>query len=167
MDHNEIWVEVKGTYYLVSNYGNFKNTHTGRVFSGYVDKSGYKIVSLYYIDIQKKRTRLAHRVIWEAFKGLIPSGYEIDHINADKLNNNILNLQLLTHVENARKNKNHVLRKHRVICMFDKQGNLIKKFKNGVEAAEYVGGLRNHIHWACKHSTQNNYKGYKWQYEVK
>lgn len=37
----------------------------------------------------------AHRVIWEAFNGPIPSGYNIHHKNKNPLDNNISNLQCI------------------------------------------------------------------------
>ena len=41
------------------------------------------------------RVRL-HRYIWEKFNGKIPKGYDIHHIDKNKDNNNIENLQMLT-----------------------------------------------------------------------
>ena len=44
-----------------------------------------------------------HRVIYECFKGEIPKGLEINHIDGDPHNNNINNLELVTHIENCKK----------------------------------------------------------------
>jgi hypothetical protein len=41
-----------------------------------------------------------HRVVWETFKGEIPDGYEIDHIDGNRLNNALSNLRCVTHTEN-------------------------------------------------------------------
>ena len=38
-----------------------------------------------------------HRVIWECVNGEIPSGYDIHHIDHNKLNNSIYNLELVEH----------------------------------------------------------------------
>lgn len=38
-----------------------------------------------------------HRVIWETFKGEIPKGYVIDHIDNKPENNDLSNLQCITH----------------------------------------------------------------------
>lgn len=50
----------------------------------------------YYVT--GKNTRL-HRLIWEAHNGEIPKGYDIHHIDGNKLNNAIENLQCLPHSE--------------------------------------------------------------------
>ena len=46
------------------------------------------------------------RFVFEAIKGDIPEGFEIDHRNEVKTNNRIINLQLLTHQQNIEKSKN-------------------------------------------------------------
>lgn len=63
------------------------------------DKDGY----LKYHLCQGKRTinLFVHRVIWMVFNGDIPDGLTVDHIDGDKTNNNISNLQLLTAEQNA------------------------------------------------------------------
>lgn len=43
-----------------------------------------------------------HRAMWETFKGEIPKGFHIDHIDTDKANNNIENLRCVTPAENNR-----------------------------------------------------------------
>ena len=44
---------------------------------------------------------LLHRVVYEYHKGSIPEGYEIHHIDLDKTNNDISNLQCLSKEEHA------------------------------------------------------------------
>ena len=38
-----------------------------------------------------------HRFVWECFNGVIPEGKVIDHINNNKEDNRLCNLQLITH----------------------------------------------------------------------
>ena len=57
------------------------------------DKKGRKIGTLLYV----------HRLVWETFKGKIPEGKEIDHIDGDTKNNALDNLQVLTPRNNKTK----------------------------------------------------------------
>ena len=65
------------------------------------NSSGYKQVGLY--ANKKVKYLLVHRLMWEAFKGPIPEGMTVDHIDGDYTNNTIENLQLLSHADNIRK----------------------------------------------------------------
>ena len=57
------------------------------------DKTGYYLNSTL-------RKRL-HRYIWEYYNGEIPKGYQIHHIDGDKNNNNINNLEAIHKVKHA------------------------------------------------------------------
>ena len=56
--------------------------------------------------MEKPKTYLQHRFVYEVFKGPIPRFFEVDHINEIKSDNRIKNLQLLTHKQNIQKSKN-------------------------------------------------------------
>ena len=47
------------------------------------------------------KTYTVHRIVWETFKGEIPEGMEIDHINAVRSDNRLENLKCVTHTENC------------------------------------------------------------------
>lgn len=46
---------------------------------------------------------LMHRYVWEFYKSKIPAGYDIHHIDHNKENNKIENLELYTKAEHSRK----------------------------------------------------------------
>lgn len=55
--------------------------------------------------IKQHRNILVHRIVWDAFKGEVPEGYEIDHIDFNRSNNCIDNLRLLSIGANRRRKK--------------------------------------------------------------
>lgn len=78
----------KGSYYVVDD-GHIYNESLKDI--GFLHPTGYAQTSF----------GLIHRIIWETFKGKIPEGYEIDHINTIRNDNRLENLRLLTHKENC------------------------------------------------------------------
>ena len=73
------------------------------------DVNGYLVVS-----IRNGNTKMMcriHRIIWIAAHGIIPDGYVIDHINNNKKDNRLANLQMLTPGENSTKARNEGLYK--------------------------------------------------------
>lgn len=77
--------------------------------AGYLNTTGYR-----QIEINGKRD-YSHRLIYIFHNGEIDDGLHIDHIDRDKLNNNIENLRLVTHQENHfnRSAKGHYFHKAR------------------------------------------------------
>lgn len=63
---------------------------------------------LYAVCGQKKwskngKTCFVHHFVWECFNGIIPENKVIDHINNNKQDNRLCNLQLMTQQENCQK----------------------------------------------------------------
>lgn len=62
-----------------------------------VNGGGYELITC------KGQNKVSvHRLVYEAFKGEIPDGLEIDHINRNRRNNNPDNLRVVTRSENNR-----------------------------------------------------------------
>ena len=51
----------------------------------------------------KQKIYYVHRFVWECFNGNIPEGKVIDHINNNKEDNRLCNLQLVTQQQNCKK----------------------------------------------------------------
>ena len=80
-------------------------------------KGEYDKAYLYVNQDKRKRVSLFRfskwisyaRYLWEEHNGKIPDGYEVDHINNDKTDDRLENLQLLTREENIKKFKSETL----------------------------------------------------------
>lgn len=71
----------------------------GKILSQKTKKNGYKEVAL-YIDNQKSSMKYVHRLMYITFISEIPPLHEINHIDGNKANNLINNLELVTPSEN-------------------------------------------------------------------
>lgn len=95
----EEWVIIKDfPEYSVSNIGKVKRNITGKILKSFVNNRGYEQLTLYRNKI--KYGPVVHRLVLTAFVGEIPEGYVVNHIDGDKLNNDLSNLEIITISEN-------------------------------------------------------------------
>lgn len=84
--------------YRVSSAGGIQNINTGKILKPRLMPNGYNSVCL---SKDGKTTRYTlHRLVCEAFLGKRPFGNEINHLDGDKINNNLSNLEYVTPKEN-------------------------------------------------------------------
>lgn len=60
-----------------------------------------------YYSLTTNKRCLMHRYVWEKEIGKIPDGYDIHHLNEDKSDNRIQNLECLSKSEHTRKYSPH------------------------------------------------------------
>ena len=107
----EEWKPVVGfeLMYEVSNAGDVRSIETGRLLRQYINNSGYPAIS-FRKGSGKSYKRLVHRVVMAAFVGPCPEGHSVNHIDCNKLNNFITNLEYVTHSANLAHAYQHGLR---------------------------------------------------------
>lgn len=105
-----IWKTIEGTNgeYQVSDTGLVKTTKTGRILRPAVDARGYERVCLFKMD--RDRRYKVHRLVAMAFIPNPNNLPQVNHIDGDKRNNNVSNLEWITNEDNMRHAKEHGLR---------------------------------------------------------
>lgn len=117
---SEIWSDliINGIALKVSNAGNIKRLpreylrwnghcnqivkHQEKILSPVRNgKAGYYQVKIHNMGVSE--TWYIHRLVWTAFNGPVPEGYEIDHLDEDKANNMLCNLSMKTRKQNMLK----------------------------------------------------------------
>lgn len=99
---NEIWKDVEGYDgdYLVSNFGKVKSFKKNKesILKKCKNSNGYYFVNLFKNNIQKKI--YIHRLVGKEFIPNPENKPEINHLNADKSNNQVSNLEWVTPKQN-------------------------------------------------------------------
>lgn len=91
----ELWKEIDNySNYMVSNYGRIMNTKTGSILKG--DKQRY-----HRVQLGKGNPKLSvHRLVADAFIPNPNNLPEVNHIDENKLNNYVGNLEWVTSAQN-------------------------------------------------------------------
>lgn len=181
----EIWRDIKDYegYYQVSNFGNVKSldrkiiqedskrhqylrTIKGRLLKQTNNGRGYKNVTL--VKDNKKKQGLVHRLVAEAFI-FNPNNYPvINHIDGNKHNNKITNLEYCSHKHNINEAirlgllnpREHSCKK---CIQKDFNGNVINTYKSITEASKSTGICIGNISATCLGNQK--YAGkYKWEF---
>ena len=163
----EIWKNVKEyDNYQISNFGNVRNKIRMKEVIPFVSKQGYKRVNLWKNNKSKKFS--VHRLVWETFNGIVPDGLQVNHIDENKLNNRLDNLNLMTHTENnnwgtGNKRRSETLKKP--VLQYTVDGELVKEWNSIDEAAEN-GFCQSSISHCCNGSKyRHTHKGFIWKFK--
>ena len=91
--------------YEVSNVGRVRNKKRKNILSQRINYSGYYVVTLSESGSLHGRTKRVHRLVAETFITNPSHKLEVNHLDGNKLNNNVSNLEWATPQENM----NHAL----------------------------------------------------------
>lgn len=133
---NEEWRPFRDTYYLISNLGRAKNLKTGKILNGGKNKnSGYIRFSYTDNDGNRHETQM-HRAVYEAF---YPDETidVINHIDSDRENNRLSNLENISQSENVLKSYYDTKTKNTFLTgQYDLDMNLINVYPSQSLAAK-------------------------------
>ena len=154
--------------YEVSNTGFVRNKTTKYILKGRETINGYLQVSLKIDNKNKFMNKYIHRLVAQFWLDNIDNKKEVNHIDGNKKNNNILNLEWVTAKENSNHRVNVLNKKitdNKRVGMFNKQNQLIQTFNSVKQAGQYFGKSRVNIDNALKHkNNQQTAYGYIWEY---
>jgi hypothetical protein len=129
------------------------NNKCGGAVAGTVGTSGYLVIGI------SKKYYLAHRIIWKMMTGSDPAD-QVDHVDADRLNNRWSNLREATNglnIQNSkmrRDNRSGVKGVHwdkhrnkwRAVITFDGYQHKVGRFNDLKEAASAIAAARTRYH---------------------
>lgn len=163
--------------YEIRKDGSIISKYYNKPLKGSVYRNGY-VVAKFKLKDGRRHPILWHRVIWQYFNGDIPDDMQVNHIDEDKTNNALSNLNLVT----AKENTNWGSRNHRIsktktnlpsmskkIAQINKTTGEIICVYPSLREAERVGHFDSGAISACckkKYMREGNniYKNYIWKY---
>lgn len=177
----EVWVDIKGyeELYQISNMGRVRrkakmvNVGIKNVKKAFKQEmvlkplkltKGYLGVVLYDKD-SKGKTYKIHRLVAQAFIPNPNNLPQVNHIDGNKENNNVNNLEWCNQKENMQHSYKIGLRRNIVksINQYDKNGNFIKKW-DSIMQAERCLKISNTSISACCLGKKKSAGGYIWKF---
>lgn len=178
----EIWKDIPGYegLYIISNTGKIISfNYRGASFHKQIFPSnhqGYKRIVLVKNNVHKKY--FMHRLVAETF---IPNPFnkpEVNHIDGDKTNNNVNNLEWVSHKENVHHAIKNGLRPlvctpsgakgsdspvSKKVLQMTIEGHPIQEWGCAEDAAKHLNCSLRSIQRVCRHE-RKTYLGFRWEY---
>lgn len=179
------WKQIKDfEEYQISNTGLIKRN--GIVLNPF-NNDGYLRILLSNGLIKKKK--LIHRLVAEAFIPNEDNKKQVNHIDLNKLNNNVKNLEWVTpkeNVQHAIKNiesrreylktkmsdigkqygKENALKTRKKIIQLDLNDNIVNEFDSARDASRELN-ISYKVISKCCNGNSKSYKGFKWKFANK
>lgn len=189
--HNKKWINLNGNY-LITKDGKVFSKHLKRQMKTYFSEENYENLTLHYYDENNNKkvgTFSVHRLVMFTFK---KEGFnkdnknEVNHIDGNKHNNSLFNLEWCSGKENINHAiKNNLISKEQLkkfgengakiarelkprskkVVQIDKETNkVIKEYPSVYEASRQTKIPASSIYDLCKDRYPNNKSKYNWKY---
>lgn len=154
----EVFKDIKSNPdYQISNEGRVWSKKSNRYMKLQKDACGYLRVQL-YMGNGKGRTEKVHRLVAIAFIDNPDNLPEVNHINHQRDDNRVENLEWVSHKENSEK-----MQKVKQVGKYDREGNLLEVFDTLAQAAKAENTTPSNILALMKRKPQKTRK-YLWKY---
>lgn len=181
---DEIWRAVNGYegFYEVSNLGRVASLNyygvkgKRKIIPQKRFRTGYMYVYLF------GKAKMVHKLVYEAFKGIIPKEKEIDHLYGDRTDNRLWMLDCKTHKQNCnnpvtvernskshkglKKNPEHVEKvansHKKPVLQYTDCMKLVRQWGSATDAARELGISKCHIS-SCCNGKRKSAGGYIWK----
>ena len=175
----ELWKPIINfENYLVSNKGRVKNKNSHKILKLKINKYGYETVCLFKNGFRKYPQ--VHRLVAIAYlKEKDISKNQVNHIDGNKLNNNLENLEWVTGSENQKHSYQNGLQKKKFggenqyaksIYQIDDDNNILKKWNSIIEASLFYKPSKTKLNtaigniWKSLNGIQKTAYGFIWRY---
>ena len=146
----EILEGIKG--YKISNCGRVKN-HKGKITEGSIHASGYLWVSV------APKQYLLHRLVAKTFIPNPENKEQVNHIDGNKINAHVSNLEWCTNKENSQHAHDNGLHPNtKTIIQYDLNMNKINEFKSQIDASRQLN-IRHDLISRCCYNKQKEAGG--------
>lgn len=151
--------------YTISDKGEIVNINTNKELKGYIRKDGYVIISL--SKGGKKYKCYLHRLVAETFIPNPNNLPQVNHIDEDKTNNCVSNLEWITPKDNCNygtRNERQGLGHSKPIEQYDLEGKFIKEWDSAAQIERDLGFNHSNISKCCL-GRYNVAYNYKWKFK--
>ena len=164
MSEVETFVEIEGfENYEVSNLGKVRNIKSGIMLKPYLNEKGYLKHCL--SEHNKRKFLFLHRIIATAFIDNPGKKPQVNHIDENKLNNDLSNLEWCTAKENlihGTRTKRAAEKRFKKVIQLDLNDNVLNEFESMTQAEKKTGVLLKYISRCCNGRSKSA-GGYKWR----
>lgn len=161
----ELWMDIKeNPNYEVSSEGRIRNKKNGLILKPRPGSNKYLRVSIYDRTVQKVRDKAIHRLVADAFFDGDHDGLDVNHLDGDKTNNFIGNLEWCTRSDNLKHAYRTNLRpsphnRCRAVRIIE-TGEVFNSVR---DCARYLGCMHSNIS-LCLHNKQQSCYGYHFEF---
>ena len=164
MSEVETFVKIEGfENYEISNLGKVRNIKSGIMLKPWITKDGYLRHCLYKHN--KRKNLLLHRIIATSFIDNHEEKPCVNHIDENKLNNDLSNLEWCTERENVihgTRTKRAAEKLSKKVIQLDLNDNVLNEFESMRQAERETGVSVGNISSCCNGKTKSA-GGYKWR----